>query len=145
MDNGTGQDKQLTRTNTELTKYIEFMEFLSNRSTSLESSEASLINTEQGKDVNLAKTMRGKMYRSEGHSKCALLATSDVKEICSYCSSTHKLYICTEFKGLLIGNPMNFVRKANLCFNCLHPSHLVDGCSDVVIKMLGVVKKEFFW
>lgn len=59
MDNATSQDWQLRRINSELAKYTELMEFLSNRSVALESSEALPINTDQIKNFNIAKTIKG--------------------------------------------------------------------------------------
>lgn len=49
-------------------------------------------------------------------------------EKCDCCSSIHKLHTCTKFKDLSVGDLINFVRKAKLCFNCLQSPHLINKC-----------------
>jgi len=126
LDKNTGHGWQLHQRNTELPKYADLESFLASRCVALESSEAVDLNKKLSKSI--PKFNSGTRYPKPNHSKGALLASSEVREKCVYCTSMHKLYTCTNFKKLAVGDRMNFVREAKLCFNCLHSSHTVDKC-----------------
>jgi len=82
----------------------------------------------QSKDPQFTQPTNSKKHMSGGHTKGVFLAASEGKEKCAYCTSIHKLYTCANFKNLSVGDRINFVREAKLCFNCLYPSHTVDKC-----------------
>ncbi|VVC31117.1 Hypothetical protein CINCED_3A009555 [Cinara cedri] len=124
----SSQEWQLRRTGTELTKYTELMEFVSRHSIALEGAEALASREDQVKDVNAGKEAIGKKFSLRAPSKGALVVASEVIENCACCSNKHKLYSCTKFKDLSVGDRIALVRRARLCFNCLHALHRSDQC-----------------
>nr|XP_034832179.1 uncharacterized protein LOC117988989 [Maniola hyperantus] len=47
---------------------------------------------------------------------------------CALCNQSHHLYNCKEFSKKSIKDRYEFVRNANLCFNCFIPNHMVARC-----------------
>ncbi|XP_060875898.1 uncharacterized protein LOC132949137 [Metopolophium dirhodum] len=117
LDRSTGHGWQLHLRNTDLPKYSDLESFLASRCVALEGSEA---------EAQLTRSVSNKKFGA--HSRGALVAASEVKEKCAYCTSMHRLYTCSSFKNLSVGDRINFVRETKLCFNCLHPAHAADKC-----------------
>ncbi|XP_016657556.1 uncharacterized protein LOC107882922 [Acyrthosiphon pisum] len=80
----------------------------------------------QLKEAQLTQSASSKKFGA--HSIGALVSASEVKEKCAYCTSIHRLYTCSSFKNLSVGDRINFVRETKLCFNCLRPAHAADKC-----------------
>ncbi|XP_059051290.1 uncharacterized protein LOC131846089 [Achroia grisella] len=55
-------------------------------------------------------------------------ASSAPVKICKMCNGTHTLTNCEEFKTLQPNERSEFVKKNNLCFNCLVPGHSSWNC-----------------
>jgi len=143
LDRSTRHGWQLHLRNTDLPKYSDLESFLASRCVALEGSEAVGLNQKgskvipnnsgtrypkqnQLKEAQLTQSANSKKFGA--HSRGALLAASEVKEKCAYCTSMHRLYTCSSFKNLSVGDRINFVRETKLCFNCLHPAHAADKC-----------------
>lgn len=50
---------------------------------------------------------------------------------CDACGDDHPIYYCPEFLALSLNARKEFVRKRNLCPNCLKKGHKVDNCFSV--------------
>lgn len=51
---------------------------------------------------------------------------------CPLCQLDHKLFQCTQFKGMTITERKAFVIQRSLCFNCFSDSHIVSKCNHSV-------------
>ena len=52
----------------------------------------------------------------------------DSRAICKFCNRTHELERCFKFRNKCYAQRKDFVRKQNLCENCLKPSHIARHC-----------------
>ena len=48
---------------------------------------------------------------------------------CSYCEGDHSIYRCLNFQALEMPKRRQFVKSANLCFNCFGTKHRVGACN----------------
>ncbi|XP_076229449.1 uncharacterized protein LOC116429801 [Nomia melanderi] len=54
---------------------------------------------------------------------------------CAFCKGEHAIYSCSKFLKITVRDRFNFVKKAQLCLNCLRPNHTITNCR------LGYCKK----
>nr|XP_031839043.1 uncharacterized protein LOC116429801 [Nomia melanderi] len=54
---------------------------------------------------------------------------------CAFCKGEHAIYSCSKFLKITVRDRFNFVKKAQLCLNCLRPNHTISNCR------LGYCKK----
>ena len=47
---------------------------------------------------------------------------------CPICNESHKIYICTKFKGLQVSERHKLIKAKNYCFNCLGSGHRTPQC-----------------
>jgi len=131
LDQTTSHEWQLRRTNTDLPTYIELEEFISSRCIAFESSET-LDANEKGEEAR-HPTNSAVMKKTSNHTatRKGLIASipNDIK--CSCCSEPHKLYACSKFKNLSIGDRVTVVRDSRLCFNCFAPTHMATVCKSL--------------
>lgn len=73
------------------------------------------------------KTENFKHNRSNKPNQCLTFAVTN--HACVLCSSAnHKLYACSQFKGIHVNNRFDVVKKNGLCINCLNSGHQVAHC-----------------
>jgi hypothetical protein len=48
--------------------------------------------------------------------------------VCPSCKESHFLYHCEQFLNSSINNRISFVKKLNLCLNCLKANHYTNNC-----------------
>ncbi|CAI6358572.1 unnamed protein product [Macrosiphum euphorbiae] len=117
--------------NIDLPTFIELEEFISSRCIAFESSET----------LDASATRKGSIYpKNDANSKktsnhpatrkgLIVSITNDIKYSC--CSEPHKLYTCSKFKNLSIGERVTVVRGSRLCFNCFAPTHMATVCKSM--------------
>lgn len=73
--------------------------------------------------------------RDEKHSKhptkvfkTARAYTSTMKQACAVCGQNHHLSYCPTFNRIGTTERIEVIKEKRLCFNCLKPSHTVQGC-----------------
>lgn len=61
-----------------------------------------------------------------------------IDNICTYCTQNHYICHCKEFASRSIPERQDFVKKNNICFNCLVKGHTVSKCrQSTVCKKCG--------
>ncbi|XP_050065913.1 uncharacterized protein LOC126554977 [Aphis gossypii] len=129
LDQKTSQDWQLRRTNTDLPRYAELENFLSNRCVALEGSEILAKDFDAYKNSQSSTSPQSKKSYHHNSARKGLFTSTDRRVKCACCSGEHKLYACNRFKELTIGERVTLVRDSRLCFNCLCSSHMANVCS----------------
>ncbi|XP_015377244.1 PREDICTED: uncharacterized protein LOC107171508 [Diuraphis noxia] len=129
LDQKTSQDWQLRRTNTNLPRYAELENFLSNRCVALEGSEILAKDFDAYKNSQSSTSPQSKKSYHHNSARKGLFTSTDRRVKCACCSGEHKLYTCNRFKDLPIGERVTLVRDSRLCFNCLCSSHMANVCS----------------
>ena len=46
---------------------------------------------------------------------------------CESCQKDHRLYLCSQFKGMCLADIHEFVKDKNFCFNCFQSGHSSDA------------------
>ncbi|XP_054709120.1 uncharacterized protein LOC129218823 [Uloborus diversus] len=93
-------------------KLDELLEFLKSHSRTLQTSK------QQGnKKLNV-------------HQKVSTF-TSEIHSLSVYCKAKHSLIKCNKFLNLSVQDRVTFVKKNNVCFNCLLSNHRVSQCKSV--------------
>ena len=47
---------------------------------------------------------------------------------CESCQEDHRLYACSQFKGMCLADRHKFVKDKKLCFNCFQSGHSSNAC-----------------
>lgn len=103
----------------------QFLTFLQRRANFIDTQEAKVnlnINCQENRNNKIINQFKQKRT---GNIK-SLISTNSTT--CSYCKGEHAIYACEEFLNLSVPQKRDFVRKANLCFNCLRPGHSTKRC-----------------
>ena len=61
----------------------------------------------------------------------------DNRAICKFCGGTHELEKCFKFRDKRYAQRKDFVRKHNLCENCLKPNHIARRCRSLGACLLS--------
>ena len=61
----------------------------------------------------------------------------DSRPICKFCDGTHELEKCFKFRDKRYAQRKDFVRKQNLCENCLKPNHIARRCRSLGACLLS--------
>ena len=72
--------------------------------------------------------MSTKETKRVSYHKLTTLVSNNIH--CSYCKESHFLYKCTKFLQLTVQKRIDFVKKNNLCFNCLSDQHHSKYCKN---------------
>ncbi|KFM61869.1 hypothetical protein X975_23938, partial [Stegodyphus mimosarum] len=56
---------------------------------------------------------------------------SEIQAHCTYCKAGHSVLKCNKFLSLNVQDRINFVKKNNLCFNCLVSHHKALECRSI--------------
>ena len=85
--------------------------------------EAAVVNVNKHNDFEVKVNQRDP--RSFTHS----YATHWKKDSCLECDANdHKLYGCPKFEKMSRQEKVSFIKRNNLCFNCLRVGHRLDAC-----------------
>ncbi|XP_021959562.1 uncharacterized protein LOC110855462 [Folsomia candida] len=118
-------------------KLKSLFEFLEQRARALSASgnETTHKNQKSGSNSSQAKVTRSHSHPVVHHSS----SSSPSSSACKACDqSGHYLFRCDKFLEWSIPQRVDFVRKGNLCFNCLQGSHRANECpSNKACKTCG--------
>ena len=71
---------------------------------------------------------------------------NEYEKKCLCCGDNHYLNHCEKFQKMEIQERNEFVKRENLCFNCLNKDHTVSNCSfDKMCRIQGCVGKHSYW
>lgn len=94
----------------------EFINFLKNRASLLETMEESLHKPRRHSDITPIR------------SKSFVASPTTNKGRCPVCKNGHAIYQCFKFKAMPIEARIDLVKKLNLCKNCLRQGHNENVC-----------------
>lgn len=60
--------------------------------------------------------------------QCAVVSNTEHK--CECCGKMHFIFSCSKFKNLTVQERIQFIKRSNLCWNCLYP-HRVQQCTSM--------------
>ncbi|KAL0829434.1 hypothetical protein ABMA28_004206 [Loxostege sticticalis] len=113
--------EQSLGSNTNIPKYTELASFLENRFRTMEMIYNTTHKEFQKREVNKVN----QNYQPKVNMKTF---ATEVDTTCTYCSQNHYICHCKEFATLSVPERQCFVKKNNICFNCLVKGHLVTHC-----------------
>ena len=64
------------------------------------------------------------------------------RAICKFCDGTHELEKCFKFRDIRYAQRKEFIRKQNLCENCLKPNHVARRCRSSGACLLSGCKER---
>ena len=108
-------------------KMKQFLEFLQRRAQFDEIKGAQVPLNSEVKSESRYENRRGQQNIKRSQPQHAYLANSN-KLRCYYCQADHSIYACGSFLKLSFKERSEFVKKASLCLNCLHPNHQLSDC-----------------
>lgn len=112
LDASAKEKFEYTVQDTEVPKIAALCKFLEKHANSLD---------------EIKKAEKSTDRKSEQHSTNQQHNKSQYK--CQYCHKTaHSVFYCSEFKAAEVRDRIAFVRKLNLCYNCLRAGHAKDNC-----------------
>ncbi|XP_055714232.1 uncharacterized protein LOC129808477 [Phlebotomus papatasi] len=105
----------------------EFVQFLYNRCDELDSYSPTAKNITSGGSTSRVNSSKTSTH-SHKNSTASLVAASE--NSCKCCSSgSHPFYECPKFLSQSSDERYSFVRKSNLCRNCLVSKHFTNNCN----------------
>lgn len=133
--------EQSVKNKTEIPKWKEFDEFLTDRFRALESFSNIRSSGSQSVFEDNQQQMKSKQFKTH-HTKV------DVFQ-CKLCKEAHAISSCRKFLNMDYKNRVSVLRKFRYCFNCLKIGHMFgdcpndNGCSKCKRKHHNLLHKEF--
>ncbi|XP_045450124.1 uncharacterized protein LOC123658876 [Melitaea cinxia] len=107
--------EQSLENSTDIPTFHQLTLFLEKRFRSME-----MIYTTQPKDY-VRKPMPQKVTNVKSF-------VTEMKNACTYCSQNHYICHCKDFANLKVSERQDFIKRNNICFNCLIKGHNVLNC-----------------
>ena len=119
MDPESRKQWQLDNPGTDVLPWELLSKFLDTRSRALESGGTKVTPqpsvTPPCNQGNQTLTKRVQNYAVQGSS-------------CKSCQEDHRLYACSQFKGMCLADRHKFIKDKKLCFNCFQSGHSSNAC-----------------
>ncbi|XP_076230267.1 uncharacterized protein LOC143176322 [Nomia melanderi] len=115
--------------NTKMSSFAEFSEFIEERAKYLGNIASSNQLTSQRFDQRIKLPGSQRVNAVTSH----IIHTNS----CPVCKGTHSMYHCDKFKALDPDNKTQIVKEARVCYNCLQSGHRVKECTRSHCKICG--------
>lgn len=122
LDNNSRKEWELTLRDQSFPTLNNLFMFLEHKRQALENIISVDNSNIKYKETIEPKTKPGKIYQQR-YSYIVADTTH-----CCYCNELHPLHKCSKFASLNVAGKQQFVRKHELCFNCLRTGHISVAC-----------------
>ncbi|XP_050671207.1 uncharacterized protein LOC126969704 [Leptidea sinapis] len=120
--------EQSLENSTSIPTYEDLISFLEKRFRTME-----MVNISQPPQRHTPKTVQ-----QSPRATTAKSFATEVENTCTFCSQNHYICHCKGFASLPVPERQDFVKKNNICFNCLVKGHSVFNCrQSTVCKKCG--------
>ncbi|XP_050682068.1 uncharacterized protein LOC126977342 [Leptidea sinapis] len=120
--------EQSLENSTSIPTYEDLISFLEKRFRTME-----MVNISQPPQRHTPKTVQ-----QSPRATTAKSFATEVENTCTFCSQNHYICHCKGFASLPVPERQDFVKKNNICFNCLVKGHSVVNCrQSTVCKKCG--------